>query len=126
MLPADVRPVSVDDHLIEPPHLWQSRLPAKFRDVGPRVIELEDGTQAWTFENQVVRTARGNTRTLPEFDQSPHGFARFEEMRPGCYEPKARLAEMDLDGVMFDCSGPGLVLVFDRAFAEDVVRVAGA
>ncbi|CAB4741476.1 MAG: amidohydrolase family protein [Actinobacteria bacterium] len=99
MLPADVRPVSVDDHLIEPPHLWQSRLPAKFRDVGPRVIELEDGTQAWTFENQVVRTARGNTRTLPEFDQSPHGFARFEEMRPGCYEPKARLAEMDLDGV---------------------------
>ncbi len=99
MLPADVRPISVDDHLIEPPHLWQSRLPTKFRDVGPRVIELEGGGQAWTFEDQVVRTARGNTRTRPEFDQSPHGFARFDEMRPGCYDPKARLAVMDLDGV---------------------------
>ena len=26
MLPADVKPISVDDHVIEPPHLWQSRL----------------------------------------------------------------------------------------------------
>lgn len=37
-----------------------------------------------------------------------------------------QIREMDLDGVMFDCSGPGPVLVFDRAFAEDVVRAAGA
>ena len=42
MLPADVRAISVDDHIIEPPHLWQTRLPAKYRDVGPRVIEIDE------------------------------------------------------------------------------------
>src|SRR3984885_16350285 len=29
--------ISVDDHVVEPAHVWQSWLPAKFRDRGPRV-----------------------------------------------------------------------------------------
>ena len=74
MLPADVKPISVDDHVIEPPHLWQSRLPAAYRDRGPRVVELENGTEAWLYEDQVIQTVRGNTRTLPGFDDDPLGF----------------------------------------------------
>ena len=30
--------ISVDDHVIEPPDVWTSRLPARYRDVGPRVV----------------------------------------------------------------------------------------
>jgi predicted TIM-barrel fold metal-dependent hydrolase len=98
-LPADAKPVSVDDHIIEPPHLWQSRLPERYRAVGPRVVELDDGTEGWVFEDQVVRTVRGNTRTAPGYDDDPLGVARFSEMRPGCYDPQARLVDMDADGV---------------------------
>ena len=29
--------ISVDDHLVEPPHLWQTWLPSKFKERGPRV-----------------------------------------------------------------------------------------
>ena len=29
--------ISVDDHVVEPAHLWQERLPAKMREQGPRV-----------------------------------------------------------------------------------------
>ena len=29
--------VSVDDHVVEPPHVWQQWLPAKYREAGPRV-----------------------------------------------------------------------------------------
>ena len=29
--------ISVDDHLVEPPHLWQTWLPNKFKEKGPRV-----------------------------------------------------------------------------------------
>jgi ApbE superfamily uncharacterized protein (UPF0280 family) len=32
------RIVSVDDHVVEPPDLWTSRLPAKFKDQAPRVV----------------------------------------------------------------------------------------
>lgn len=30
------RIISVDDHVVEPPRLWQDRLPRKYQDVGPR------------------------------------------------------------------------------------------
>ena len=66
--------VSVDDHVIEPASLWTSRLPAKWRDVGPRIerhriksarmippgtYELEvadDGAPAdcWVYEGRIV------------------------------------------------------------------------
>ena len=29
--------VSVDDHVVEPPHVWQTWLPEKHRERGPRV-----------------------------------------------------------------------------------------
>jgi len=32
--------VSVDDHLIEPPGVWQDRVPAKYKDVAPRLETL--------------------------------------------------------------------------------------
>ena len=106
VLPPDARLISVDDHIIEPPHLWQSRLPAAYRDIGPRVVELDDGTEAWAYEDQIIRTMRGNTRTLPGFDADPLGVARFSEMRPGCYDATARLAEMDADGVWAQVNFP--------------------
>src|SRR5258705_10260639 len=31
------RIISVDDHIVEPPNLWQDRLPAKYKARGPRV-----------------------------------------------------------------------------------------
>ena len=36
--------VSVDDHVVEPPDLWSSRLPAKYRDVGPHIEYHPPGT----------------------------------------------------------------------------------
>ena len=35
------RIISVDDHVVEPPDLWQSRLPAKYLDRAPRVLRLK-------------------------------------------------------------------------------------
>src|ERR1700738_4941352 len=31
--------ISVDDHLVEPPHMFEGRLPAALQDQAPRVIE---------------------------------------------------------------------------------------
>ena len=38
--------ISADNHLDThwcPKNLWQDRLPAKFKDIGPKVIEGENG-----------------------------------------------------------------------------------
>ncbi len=29
--------ISVDDHVVEPPHVWQTWLPQKYREKGPRI-----------------------------------------------------------------------------------------
>ena len=30
--------ISVDDHLVEPPDVWSSRLPERYREIGPRMV----------------------------------------------------------------------------------------
>ncbi len=42
--------ISSDDHLLEPPHAFEGRLPRKFADRAPRVVETKEGHQVWTFE----------------------------------------------------------------------------
>jgi len=43
--------ISVDDHVVEPPDLWSSRLPAKLRERGPHVVR-EKGVWAWRGANE--------------------------------------------------------------------------
>ena len=38
--------VSVDDHVVEPPHLFEGRTPAKYADDAPRVVRTPEG---WRF-----------------------------------------------------------------------------
>src|SRR3954451_5178015 len=45
MFAEDVKPISADDHVVEPPHVWTDRLPSKYRDVGPRVVEVFEGVE---------------------------------------------------------------------------------
>lgn len=102
MLPADTKIMSADDHLIEPAHLWVDRVEAKYRDRCPRIVEV-DGRQAWLYEDELTHIAMGSCRPLPGipetgFPPAP-GTANYDEIRPGCYDPVARLADMDVDGV---------------------------
>lgn len=104
--------ISVDDHLMEPPHVFAGRLPNRFADVAPRVEETEEGHQVWVFENTpyfqvgfmcVAGRAREDQRVEP---------ARFEEMRKGCWDPHARIKDMDINGVWASLNYPSGVTGF--------------
>ena len=43
--------ISVDDHLIEPADCFEGRLPARFADRAPRIVELDGGREAWAYED---------------------------------------------------------------------------
>ena len=97
--------VSVDDHVIEPPDLWQSRLPAKYLDVGPRMVHDEKGSR-WLYEDIVTPTSglsvtRGKRKE--EFSPDP---VPFEEMHPSAYDPVARIADMDRAGMLASLNFP--------------------
>ena len=91
--------ISVDDHVIEPPHVWQEYVPAKFRDRAPRMT-FDDGAELWHWDGKVYPTSGMNAaagRDREEFSPLP---LTYEEIRPGCYDPKARVDDMDRDHVL--------------------------
>src|ERR1700677_546449 len=102
----DMHLVSVDDHLVEPPSLWEVRLPAKFRETGPRIIdEAIDGrpdeapANVWIYEGN--RFPQIGLNAVAGKDPKVYGTEpmRFSDMIPRCYEPQARVIDMNLDGV---------------------------
>ena len=55
-LQSSMKLLSVDDHLIEPPHVWIDRLPKKYIDHGPRIVDFpREGAppmQQWVYEGR--------------------------------------------------------------------------
>jgi predicted TIM-barrel fold metal-dependent hydrolase len=123
MLPASTRLMSADDHVIEPPDLWVERVPARFRDRCPRIVEV-DGRQAWSYEDEMTYIPMGSCRPLPGFDEAGYppapGTARFDEIRPGCYDPVERLKDMDVDGVSGQLCFPNYARFAGHRFYLDV------
>ena len=75
--------ISVDDHLVEPPDMFEGRLAAEFADRAPRVIERDDGREMWLFEGVEIPNFGLNAvsgRPQEEYGIEP---TRFDEIRPG-------------------------------------------
>ncbi len=104
--------ISVDDHLMEPPDVFEGRMPAKFGDLAPHVVETEEGHQVWSFEGQPYFQV--GFMCVAGRDQEDHRFepARYEEMRPGCYDIDARIKDMDINGVYASVNFPSGVTGF--------------
>ncbi|MCU1463724.1 MAG: putative TIM-barrel fold metal-dependent hydrolase [Acidimicrobiales bacterium] len=107
--------ISVDDHLIEPPDLFEGRMPAHLAERAPRVVDTEDGAQAWAFEGNFYPNIGLNAvagRPKSEWSMEP---ARFDEMRKGCWDIHARIADMDAAGVWASLCFPSLIAGFAGA-----------
>ena len=86
-----------DTHISEPPDLFESRLPAKWRDQAPRVVRNEDsGFEVWSVgPEQQAMIPIGHTAVAgwPEpFPAAPSGFA---EIPKAAHDPHARIEYMD-------------------------------
>jgi predicted TIM-barrel fold metal-dependent hydrolase len=130
------RIISLDDHVVEPPHVWQRWLPAKLRDRGPRV-ERDGSSIEWIQGNQVFRKGGDGPATdwwvyedlawshqmlnaCAGYDESEWwmGPIAFDQMRPGCYDPAARMADMDLNHVEASLCFPTYPRFCGQLFAE--------
>ena len=102
----------MDDHLIEPPDLFDGRLPAALAGGAPRIVEEADGTQCWIFEGRRYPNVGLNAvvgRPQAEWSMEP---ARFDQMRPGCFDIDQRIADMDRAGIWASLCFPSLVSGF--------------
>ncbi|WP_322754894.1 amidohydrolase family protein [Frankia sp. Cas3] len=109
---------SVDDHIIEPPGVWQDRVPEKFRATAPQVREEPDGTQYWTYEDTREATMGLNAvagKPIETWGLEPK---RFEDMIPACYDPVARARELLSQGVCASVAFPSLPRFGGALFAS--------
>jgi predicted TIM-barrel fold metal-dependent hydrolase len=92
--------VSVDDHVVEPPDMFEGRLPARYADDAPRVERREDGTEVWRFAGREATNIGLNAvagRPEEEYGVEP---TSFDEIRSGCYDIHDRVRDMDANGVI--------------------------
>ena len=108
---SDLTIISVDDHLVEPADLFVDRVPSHLVEAAPRIVEV-DGAELWEFDGQRHAQIGLNAvvgRPKDEWSMDP---ARFDEMRPGCFDVTERLADMDTDGVWASLCYPSLIAGF--------------
>ena len=56
--------VSIDDHFIEPPDMYENHVPAKWRDEVPKVVRNAQGVDEWVFQGQATSTPFGMAATV--------------------------------------------------------------
>jgi predicted TIM-barrel fold metal-dependent hydrolase len=91
--------VSVDDHVVEPPDIFTGRFPKKFAEVEPRIVDTDNGGQAWLWLDKILPNVGFNA--VAGRPREEHGFepTRFEHMRRGAWDIDYRVKDMDLNGV---------------------------
>jgi predicted TIM-barrel fold metal-dependent hydrolase len=101
MVNPGIRPyrlISADGHVMEPPDLWVTRAPAAYRERVPRIAHLPEG-DAWVWPGQAEPMGFNWGTCAGRRPDQMGRWCRLEEINPGCYDAKARLEELDLDGV---------------------------
>ena len=122
--------VSVDDHVVEPPHLFEGRMPAAYADRAPKVIRTDAGDDVWSFEGAMIPNIGLNAvagRPKEEYGVDP---TSYDEMRPGCWDIHERVKDMSAGGILAamcfpsfpSFSGRLFLTTEDKGLATAVVR----
>lgn len=97
--------ISVDDHNVEPPEAFIRHYPESRKAEAPRIIK-KDGKDVWFFQDTIFPTIGTNAvvgRPRSEYGMEPD---EFEQMRPGTYDAKARVDDMNANGVLASLNFP--------------------
>ncbi len=104
--------ISVDDHLVEPPNMFDGRLPKALQSQAPRLIVNDRGHQVWSFDNQIFSQVGMNAVVGRKPELRSLEPARFEDMRRGCWDIDERIKDMDLIGCWASLNFPSQVAGF--------------
>ncbi|MBF5094190.1 amidohydrolase [Azospirillum sp. INR13] len=91
--------VSVDDHVIEPPNAFAPHMPARFKGREPKIERIGE-RDVWVFEGKKwgymgLNAVVGRPKT--EYGMEP---LSYDHMRRGTWDIKARVEDMDANGVL--------------------------
>ncbi len=118
MRPDDLILVSVDDHVVEPPDMFEKHLPSRYKSEAPRVVRKKDGSDVWVWRGQQIPNIGLNAvvgRPPEEYGMEP---TAFDQLRPGCYDIHERIADMNANGVLASMCFPSFPSFTGNLFAR--------
>ena len=92
--------VSVDDHVCEPPDMWDGHLSGQWKQRAPRFLKKGDGSNVWVFEGAQIPNVGLNAvagRPKEEYGMEPTAHS---QLRDGCFNIDARIDDMNANGVL--------------------------
>ena len=117
--------IDADGHIVEPRTFWQDYIDPRFRDRLPRIVKDSTGIDRIAVGDKIPT----NSVYAPAAMCIPGGLAApelmrklsWDDLRPGSYDPHARLQDMDSEGidvsVLFPSIGIGFVAARSAASA---------
>ncbi|MCH2170691.1 amidohydrolase [Myxococcota bacterium] len=112
--------VSVDDHVCEPPNMWDNHVPASWKDRAPRLIHKDGDVDVWTFEGKQIPNVGLNAvagRPADEYGMEP---TSLKQLRKGCYDIDARIDDMNVNGMLGSLCFPSVPGFVGELFAKQV------
>lgn len=106
---ASMRPVSADSHITEPPDCYVKRIDPKYRDRAPTL--KEDPVKGATFIVDGISPVSLGLAAAAGISSAElrNGAPRsFDRLHRGGWDPKARIADMDRDGVYAELIYPSV------------------
>ena len=113
----DMIMISVDDHVVEPPTVFDNHLAQKYKDRAPRNIRKANGAEMWVFGDRQLPNIGLNAvvgRTPEEYGMEP---TAYDQMRPGCYDVNERVRDMNVNGVLAQMCFPSFPQFSGSLFA---------
>src|SRR4026208_2430680 len=105
--------VSVDDHVVEPPDLFEGRLSAKHADIAPKLVRKDSGIDVWQF----MGAEPPNTGLHPGPGR-PLAPGSCDSMRTGCYDIRDRVKDMNANGILGSMCFPSFPQFCGQLFAR--------
>ena len=92
--------ISADSHVMEPPNCYIDHIDPKYRDVAPRMVRGEERGDYFVVEG-IPKPIDIGLIVAAGLDPTTLRIAgrRFEDTYPGGWDPKARMADQDRDGI---------------------------
>ena len=110
--------VSVDDHVVEPPDLFEGHLPEKWMEFAPKFTHRADGTDAWLYEGSEIPNIGLNAvagKPPEEYGIEPTALA---DIRKGCWDIHERVNDMNRNGVLGSMCFPSFVQFCGQLFSR--------
>lgn len=113
--------ISVDDHITEPPTVFDNQLSGEDYATAPKLKIAKDGANFWEYQGKRMRNVALNSvtgRVREEYGFEP---THLDQLRKGCWDVDARIGDMNVNGVAASLNFPSVAGIDGGLFirAED-------